>query len=74
MGMMKQAKKLTAFIKPSSPNPLTTQKLACNTEDWLFTNLQILHQHYDGVLAELIHTLLTFDQVAMEKAIVFGKA
>lgn len=74
VGMMRQATKLASFIKPSSPNPETTKKVKHNTDVWMRTNITILKQHYDSVMAELLQELPEFDQVALEKARAYGQA
>ena len=74
VGMSRQANKLTAFIKPSSPSDDTREKVRLNTENWMQANMLILKDHYDCVIAASIEKLPAFNQVAMEKAIAYGKA
>ena len=73
VGMMRQIKKLTSFIKPSSPCEETSLKVKANTERWMQANMIILKEHYDEVIAKNIHDLPPYDPTAFEKAVAYGK-
>lgn len=49
--MQRQAHKLAAFIKLSSPMAETLEKMKQNTAMWLNNNLHILREHYDKHIA-----------------------
>ena len=74
VGMMRQVNKLTSFIKPSAPNADTAGRVKANTDRWMEQNLSILKHHYDAVLAGGLESLPPFEQVALEKAIAYGRA
>lgn len=46
-GMSNKVNRMTMFIKPSSPNPSTLEKVKLNTKDWIRQNFLILREHYD---------------------------
>lgn len=73
VGMLRQVNKLTAFIKPSSPNADTTAKVKLNTDEWMRANMIILKEHYDHVIALGLQNLPPFEQIALDKAIAYGK-
>jgi hypothetical protein len=60
-GMMKQVVRLTAFIKPSSPNSSTLALVKENTDHWMDTNMGILVEHYDSALAAGLLEVGRFD-------------
>lgn len=68
-GMMKQVTKLTDFIKPSSPNIETKQKVADNTKNWMSANMHILHEHYQAILNTLSPTGFPFNNSAFQTAV-----
>lgn len=71
-GMMRQVSKLTAFIKPSSPNSETAEKVKQNTHQWMTQNMHILQDHYHKVIEEITTSLPPFDKTASEKALLFA--
>lgn len=56
-GMCRQIKKLTQFIKPSSPTTFTTAQITENTQNWMYNNMVILQTHYTTVIDDLIKHL-----------------
>jgi len=72
-GMVRQVDKLTAFIKPSSPNQTTLEKVKLNTLDWMNVNMSILREHYDQVIAEGIRELGEWDVEAFDRAVSWAK-
>lgn len=72
-GMVRQVDKLTAFIKPSSPNQTTLEKVKLNTLDWMNVNMSILREHYDQVIAEGIRELGEWDVGAFDRAVSWAK-
>lgn len=73
-GMVRQVNKLAAFIKPSSPNQQTLAKVKLNTSRWMENNMHILREHYDGVIALCIQNTSTYNQEALDKAVMWAKA
>ena len=73
-GMMRQVNRLTSFIKPSSPNITTHLKIKQNTDNWMHTNMTILREHYDTVIAVALDTIPPFSQTSLDKAIQWGGA
>ena len=73
-GMKRQILKLSQFIKPSSPNDITSDKIKDNTMNWLRTNLQILHNHYNTVIQASIPQLRCFVEADYERALQWGRA
>nr|XP_029604683.1 uncharacterized protein LOC115190770 isoform X3 [Salmo trutta] len=73
-GMVRQVNKLAAFIKPSSPNQQTLEKVKLNTSRWMENNMHILREHYDGVIALCIQNSSTYNQAALDKAVMWAKA
>lgn len=53
-GMLKQIQKLTNVMKPSSPTPQIHRLIEKNTIEWMNKNLDILLDHYEATIAELI--------------------
>lgn len=71
-GMLRQARKLYAFIKPAVPNPSILENVAATTQTWLHSNLSILDRYYRQTLQHLSSNLPPFYQVSLEKAISYG--
>lgn len=71
--MSRHTTKLTAFIKPSSPTEATQEKVKQNTQQWMQTNMQILEEHYDGVIATILQDLPPYEPQALQKAIAYGR-
>lgn len=71
-GMLRQARKLSAFIKPAVPTAAVLNQVSTTTDTWLTSNLDILHQHYTSSLQHLSSHLPPFHPVALEKAISYG--
>lgn len=65
-GMLKQARKLTAFIKPSSPTEEVTAAVEENTWSWLHNNLLILQHHYLNIVRN--YEQLAFNDLAFHVA------
>lgn len=59
-GMFRQVKKLAQFIKPSSPNNVTREEIMHNTENWVYTNMVILEEHYTTVTDNLMEHIHRF--------------
>ncbi|MGL5802998.1 MAG: hypothetical protein ACRCX7_10470, partial [Cetobacterium sp.] len=72
-GMLKQVLKLTSFIKPSSPNQSTLDKVKLNTTEWMDRNMQILREHYDGVIATILSEIDVFDVDVFNRAVTWGR-
>lgn len=73
VGMSRHTTKLTAFIKPSSPSETTQEKVKQNTHQWMQTNMLILEEHYDGIIATILQDLPPHDPQALQKAIAYGR-
>lgn len=73
-GMLRQVDKLTAFIKPSSPNASTLEAVKLNTSRWCEANFHILTKHYDLVVTTGLEGLEPFNQEAFNKAVSWSKA
>lgn len=56
-GMIRQANKLTDFIKPSTPSESTRIKVHNNTMEWMNNNMHILQSHYSQLLDTFIHPI-----------------
>lgn len=69
VGMMKHVRKLTDFIKPSSPNMSTKQKVAVNTNNWMLENMHILLEHYETILNTMLPTGFPFNDSAFQTAV-----
>lgn len=69
VGMMKQVRKLTDFIKPSSPNISTKQKVSVNTNNWMLANMHILLEHYETILNTMFPTGFPFNDSAFQTAV-----
>lgn len=54
-GMVKQATRLSDFIKPAAPNEKVRIQTRHNTDSWIKGNLNILHEHYETVIQGLKH-------------------
>ena len=52
-GMTRQFKRLTDFIKPSTPTEHTRLQIQDNTINWIHTNMLILQQHYNSTITTL---------------------
>lgn len=72
-GMMRHVNKLTDFIKPSSPNDFTRDKVRQNTHQWMKINMNILGHHYDSVIASILEGLPPLEPQALQKAIAYGR-
>ncbi|XP_073669419.1 uncharacterized protein [Paramisgurnus dabryanus] len=72
-GMYRQVNKLTAFIKPSSPNPETLEKVKQNTTLWMNQNMTILREHYDAVIATGLQNIGVYNDKAFEKAVSWSR-
>lgn len=72
-GMMKQVVRLTAFIKPSSPNPTVLELVRENTDHWMDTNMCILVDHYDSVLAAGLQEVGRFDINCFDRAVAWAR-
>lgn len=72
-GMKRQVSRLTDFIKPACPNMETYNKIKLNTDEWIKRTLEILVEHYDGVMMEQLRVLDKFDNESFEKAIGWAK-
>lgn len=57
IGMSRQVRKLSQFIKPASPTDTTTNKITQNTLKWMQTNMVILTEHYTQKTIELMDTI-----------------
>ncbi|KAJ3583679.1 hypothetical protein NHX12_015934 [Muraenolepis orangiensis] len=71
--MLRKVSRLQAFIKPSSPNQITTNKVKANTAQWMEVNMAILREHYDTVLAEGLEQLEGLDLDAFNTAVNWSK-
>lgn len=72
-GMIRQVDKLSAFIKPSSPNMETTERVKQNTANWMQQNMTILIEHYDKILALGLGEPQEFDGEAFDRAVTWAK-
>ncbi|MGL4646653.1 MAG: hypothetical protein ACRCVL_06060, partial [Cetobacterium sp.] len=72
-GMVRQVKKLTQFIKPSSPNNTTTEKIIHNTTDWMYNNMVILREHYTTVINNLLTQITNFGDLEWQVAVKWAR-
>lgn len=73
-GMLRQVDKLTAFIRPSSPSEATTNRVKLNTAHWMETNMAILREHYDMVIAAGLENTPKFNLESFNAAVYWSKA
>ena len=52
---------LENLIKPANPNTLTDTLLYGNARNWLHTSLQILEEHYQGVIRDIVLKINSMD-------------
>lgn len=65
-GMSRQVKRLTAFIKPSSPTDDFHKSVADNTHTWMTKNMTLLQSHYSSAIAN--HSNITATEAALTVA------
>lgn len=57
----KMVESLSNFIKPAFPTANVTELIHANANNWGYTSLQIMREHYEALLSELIAQLPPFD-------------
>lgn len=73
-GMVQKIHKMTAFIKPASPNSTVFQQVKENTDSWIHNNFLILREHYDQVISSNLLQLPSFQMEAYNKALKWARA
>lgn len=53
VGMLRQVKKLSSFIRPAGPTEEIRKKINANTDLWMKDNLFTLREHYQQIILEL---------------------
>ncbi|XP_063049514.1 mucin-6-like [Engraulis encrasicolus] len=72
-GMMRQAQKLTDFVKPAAPTPHTRQQIHTHTTAWMAGTIDILQTHYETQLQTLIQQAPPFHDTAFNIATNWAK-